>query len=336
MKINAQISCIPTSCSFNKQQQQQQQPNATVVVLIAYPFRIKDLQPESCGSGAPGFDVYCDNITTKLLLELPGGRNHFSIEYIDYNTKQIHLSDPNHCLPKLLMSSNNSLSPFRAAYRNEDFWVFSSPGNSSSRIYYRRLDQIHCLSGSNHTVISVLGGDIDLLFLPLRLNCRLLEIVFIPMDYSSRYQQPRVRLSNQTQIYLTWGSPAAAPPEKSGDPSASKMSKTWAALITAGSAISGLIIMIALPCCLCLCVSGLDQTTINSYPTLVVVEDNRREADGEICPICLNDYSPNHILKILPNCHHRFHVGCIDEWLRAKGNCPVCRTSPLPPDGASA
>lgn len=46
-----------------------------------------------------------------------------------------------------------------------------------------------------------------------------------------------------------------------------------------------------------------------------------------ICAICLSECHPKDILKILPECDHFFHAKCIDEWLRIKIECPVCRNS---------
>ncbi|KAF1865942.1 hypothetical protein Lal_00041723 [Lupinus albus] len=31
------------------------------------------------------------------------------------------------------------------------------------------------------------------------------------------------------------------------------------------------------------------------------------------------------ILRLLPKCHHAFHLPCIDTWLASHTNCPMCR-----------
>ena len=40
-----------------------------------------------------------------------------------------------------------------------------------------------------------------------------------------------------------------------------------------------------------------------------------------ICSICLEE-NPDHILI---NCGHHFHKECIEQWLRIKPICPLCR-----------
>merc|ERR1719464_1808860 len=44
------------------------------------------------------------------------------------------------------------------------------------------------------------------------------------------------------------------------------------------------------------------------------------------CLICQEDYRTGEMLRQLPQCGHRFHIGCIDKWLLSKDFCPYCRT----------
>ncbi|KAL2526813.1 RING-H2 finger protein ATL73 [Abeliophyllum distichum] len=45
------------------------------------------------------------------------------------------------------------------------------------------------------------------------------------------------------------------------------------------------------------------------------------------CPICLGEFIDGEKVRVLPNCHHCFHVKCIDIWLASHSSCPTCRQS---------
>ncbi|KAG6770309.1 hypothetical protein POTOM_025987 [Populus tomentosa] len=77
---------------------------------------------------------------------------------------------------------------------------------------------------------------------------------------------------------------------------------------------------------------GLDEATLNSYPTLLYSEAKLRKtgSTATCCSICLADYKNTDKLRLLPDCGHLFHLRCVDPWLRLHPTCPVCRTSPLP------
>ncbi|PRQ55728.1 putative chromatin regulator PHD family [Rosa chinensis] len=83
-------------------------------------------------------------------------------------------------------------------------------------------------------------------------------------------------------------------------------------------------------------VLGLDGPTIDSYPKIVLGESRRlpKPNDG-VCSICLSEYQAKDPVRCIPDCHHCFHVECVDEWLRMSATCPVCRNSPAPSPGPS-
>ncbi|XXG41830.1 hypothetical protein AAC387_Pa01g2212 [Persea americana] len=45
--------------------------------------------------------------------------------------------------------------------------------------------------------------------------------------------------------------------------------------------------------------------------------------DEDICPTCLEEYTPENP-KIITQCSHHFHLGCIYEWMERSESCPVC------------
>ncbi|KAK8661914.1 hypothetical protein V6N13_091502 [Hibiscus sabdariffa] len=47
------------------------------------------------------------------------------------------------------------------------------------------------------------------------------------------------------------------------------------------------------------------------------------------CPICLGEFMDGEKVRVLPKCHHGFHVRCIDTWLMSRSSCPTCRRSLL-------
>lgn len=81
-------------------------------------------------------------------------------------------------------------------------------------------------------------------------------------------------------------------------------------------------------------VVGLDQSVINSFPKFQFTKDNISgggfDSNNTTCSICLCEYKDYEMLRMMPECRHFFHLGCVDAWLKLNGSCPVCRNSPLP------
>ncbi|KAK9078697.1 hypothetical protein SSX86_002754 [Deinandra increscens subsp. villosa] len=76
---------------------------------------------------------------------------------------------------------------------------------------------------------------------------------------------------------------------------------------------------------------GVDDHVINTFPAFVyseVMVTNKGTGSG--CSICLADYKPADVIRLLPECGHLFHSSCIDTWLKVRPTCPVCRNSPSP------
>ncbi|KAM3405842.1 hypothetical protein ACQJBY_000082 [Aegilops geniculata] len=75
---------------------------------------------------------------------------------------------------------------------------------------------------------------------------------------------------------------------------------------------------------------GMDAATLEAYPAVVYGEARKPEEQAACCAVCLERYADSDVVRVLPDCGHLFHRGCVDPWLRRRPTCPVCRTSPLP------
>ena len=50
-----------------------------------------------------------------------------------------------------------------------------------------------------------------------------------------------------------------------------------------------------------------------------------------ICSICLEEIWNGKVqLTVMTDCGHRYHKECLDNWLKIKENCPLCREK-IPP-----
>lgn len=79
---------------------------------------------------------------------------------------------------------------------------------------------------------------------------------------------------------------------------------------------------------------GLDKSVIEALPVVTYGADSLKSfldpAGGTECVVCLSEFSPGEKIRLLPDCHHGFHLACIDTWLLTHTTCPVCRRGVLP------
>lgn len=74
---------------------------------------------------------------------------------------------------------------------------------------------------------------------------------------------------------------------------------------------------------------GLDSAAINSLPIIQLRSPAAIATpivESECC-ICLGAFRDGEKVKVLPNCRHCYHSECVDQWLTAQSNCPLCRAS---------
>uniref|UniRef100_A0A2N9EDW3 RING-type E3 ubiquitin transferase n=1 Tax=Fagus sylvatica TaxID=28930 RepID=A0A2N9EDW3_FAGSY len=62
------------------------------------------------------------------------------------------------------------------------------------------------------------------------------------------------------------------------------------------------------------------KASIEAMPKLVVTAGEY----GKECSICLEGFEVGGEAREMP-CKHWFHSGCIENWLRVRGSCPLCR-----------
>ena len=63
-----------------------------------------------------------------------------------------------------------------------------------------------------------------------------------------------------------------------------------------------------------------DPDTVRNLPLETVGPADH----GESCPVCQDDFKMGEPVKVI-SCCHRFHVDCLDPWLKMNNTCPVCR-----------
>ncbi|XP_062222995.1 RING-H2 finger protein ATL54-like [Phragmites australis] len=80
---------------------------------------------------------------------------------------------------------------------------------------------------------------------------------------------------------------------------------------------------------------GLDEAAIESIALTPYRAGTAGVLGASDCTVCLGEFRDGELLRLLPKCAHAFHVPCIDTWLRAHVNCPLCRAHVLDPAAAA-
>lgn len=66
----------------------------------------------------------------------------------------------------------------------------------------------------------------------------------------------------------------------------------------------------------------MDESLIKSISARVYKSGD----NSEDCSVCLGEFKDGETVKVLPRCKHWFHMECVDTWLKAHVNCPLCRS----------
>ncbi|XP_073135722.1 putative RING-H2 finger protein ATL21A isoform X2 [Henckelia pumila] len=339
-------SCKPESCDIDLGPE------------VRFPFRLTR-QPVRCGY--PGFELSC-NSKKETILKLPVS-GEFRVNSIDYISQTLSMRDPGPCLPIRIPGFDPSGTPFRGAHaKNYTFFNCSSGRVETTGAH--AWEPVRCLSGRNYTVLATSPLSPEEVRVPP--TCRRIANAWVPgyingswssdwrEDFDLQWSDPACSdCENQGRVCgfkndsrLQTGCYERA--RRSG------MSRKTKYGLIIGVGIPGLVCIIGLVCHTCgliksiwlrprlnselptvmvpdpqLVTHGLDEPTIESYPKMVLGESRRlpEPSDGT-CPICLSEYQPKDTLRSIPECNHYFHVGCIDEWLKLNGTCPLCRNSP--------
>lgn len=68
-----------------------------------------------------------------------------------------------------------------------------------------------------------------------------------------------------------------------------------------------------------------DDSAFDTRPRQASIEVAWNKCESSECVICLEEFLNGDRCKTLATCNHVYHKVCIDQWLRWKRRCPICR-----------
>ncbi|MCL7027085.1 hypothetical protein MKW94_010245 [Papaver nudicaule] len=308
---------------------------------VRLPFRLAGRQSKECGY--EGFDLSCNSLN-KTVLQLPNSQQ-FYVQSINYASQEIHIYDPGNCLPMRLLKLHLP-SRYLLSGLNQEYTFLNC---SSSSVDVTKISSsyapISCMSSSTNTILATNVSNFNV---PLNSSCKLIATVTAPVARTVDGFSHKI----SDVLLLKW----QILPDK-------KPSKKLTAIVYAVLGfILALSMILTLVCCICPWIfgalldhhnlfasdgilwhstdanqeaitirTGLDDSTIRSYQQIILDEKLQLPNPNDTtCSICLSEYLPTEMLKIIPLCDHYFHATCIDPWLRMHTTCPVCRKSLQP------
>ncbi|KAJ0693779.1 putative transcription factor C2H2 family [Helianthus annuus] len=70
---------------------------------------------------------------------------------------------------------------------------------------------------------------------------------------------------------------------------------------------------------------GIEKKYVDTIPKFPYDSSAKKANNNDDCVICLVEYADGDEIRVLPQCGHGFHIGCIDKWLGSHSSCPSCR-----------
>ncbi|KAL5747676.1 hypothetical protein ACOSQ2_024973 [Xanthoceras sorbifolium] len=330
---------------------------------VKFPFQLTNRPTSFSRCVYPGFELSCNRVN-QTILHLPDS-GPFVVQNIDYITQSLWIRDTKNCFPKrLLRGLNLRDSPFVTdRLINFTFVNCSSDATATSTADYDYYKVVSCLSGEKYTVLAGPTGFYNESMLPS--SCVMISTVSIPMPWGLWsglevgigliWRRPSCGDCEELGLACGFKSNTGLETRCSKLTSSSGISRNTRYSVVLGVGIPALCFLIGLGCYLCsrvraagqrlinttdlptssmapqpaIILTGLDGPTIESYPKTLLGESKRLpKANDNTCSICLCEYQAKETLRTVPECNHYFHADCIDEWLKMKASCPMCRNSP--------
>ncbi|XP_047938343.1 putative RING-H2 finger protein ATL21A [Salvia hispanica] len=315
---------------------------------IQFPFILKGQLPQVCSHY---IDLTCIS-QTSTVLSIPFSGD-FYVNYVDYSARTVTLLDPKNCLPKRLMKLNLSSSSFAPVYDYQNFTFYNCPGDRP--MYNFRV--INCLSiDPNVTVVSsqLSPAEMEKFY-----GCSKISTEEFPLLENDTFSELKLRWNVPSCVDCEGFGPrgkdgsngntfkhvefvlliplaivvaflvasfkrVAAARSTSRDVALTQQSTT---ATNAGDGV----VQPRLVSVEAMMVPDGQQACLKTmnFSTFVECNDGNLEGhdQGSCCTVCLEEYSPQDVIRCIPSCHHYFHSKCIERWFQDNNTCPVCRNS---------
>ncbi|CAN4111453.1 unnamed protein product [Withania somnifera] len=264
-------------------------------LIIQYPFQLQ-FQNTQQNPNYSSFSVRCTD-QGNTLVNIPFSGD-FLVQEINYSTKEIKLQNPSSCLPRKLLHLDLFTSPLFSvsspSSQNYSLSVLSGVHGDLRLSWDVHLDSNRTNRETNNSNVPTTGK---------KTRKEIILVFFVGVSLILPSLLCLICVS--CRIYL-------------------ELRHRRQVTATAAAAAS---IMNLSPVPMML-IQGLNESTIQSYPKVVLGESRRISGINVIvCAICLGEYSAGETLRCIPECQHCFHVECVDKWLKMNSTCPVCRNS---------